>query len=120
MSRTSNAFTGVAMKSVVPVRIRTFRSEPLRAIALAFAVLAGACQAQTLDEVSASTSPALKQTLQDLRPAYRQQQFLRLAQNRDRDSLIAAVWIGMPTTSERRPLDGLADVAQRLNQAYGS
>jgi len=118
------------MKSTVPYRNPTTRRPNLsRAAALAVAMLALGCeiplpsQAQTLEEASLSTSPALKQAVQDLRADYRRQQFQRLARNSDRDSLMAAVLIGMPNESDHRPLDGRADVAdaaQRLGRAYGN
>jgi len=115
------------MKSTVPYRILTPRRPNLsRAVALSVAMFGMGFEiplpshAQTLEEASLSTSPALKQAVQDLRADYRRQQFQRLARNSDRDSLIAAVWIGMPTDSDRRPLDGQAEVAQRLSRAYGN
>jgi hypothetical protein len=122
--------SGVAVKSTVPCRILPPRRLSFRrAIAVAVAMLALGCemplpsQAQTLEEASLSTSPALKQAVQDLRADYRRQQFQRLARNSDRDSLIAAVLIGMPNESDHRQLDGradVADVAQRLSRAYGN
>ena len=113
------------MKSTVPHPTPS-RLNLSRAIALVVAMLGlGAeislpVQVQTIEEVSVSTPAALKQAMQDLRADYRRQQFQRLAHNSDRDSLIAALWIGMPTDSDRRPLDGQADVAQRLSRAYGN
>jgi len=97
-----------------------------RAVALAVAMfglgseIPLSVQAQTIEEVSVSTPAALKQAMQDLRADYRRQQFQRLARNSDHDSLIAAVLIGMPTDSDRRPLGGQAEVAQRLSRAYGN
>ena len=50
---------------------------------------------------------------------YRQQQWTRLAHNNDRDSLIAAVLLGMPNDSFADPLDGQADVEERLAAKFG-
>ena len=77
-------------------------------------------QAQTLEESSVSTPGALKQAVQDMRADYRRQQFQRLARNSDRDSLIAATLIGMPTESDHQPLEGHDDVAKRLSRTYGN
>src|SRR5437868_5333174 len=94
-----------------------------RAIALAIAALGGEMplpvQAQTIEEVSVSTSPALKQAVQDLRAEYRKQQFQRLARNSDPDSLVAAVLIGMPAEGEHQALPGEADAMERLVRAGG-
>jgi len=113
------------MKSTVP-HPTPRRLKHNRVVALAVTMLGlGSemslpAQAQTIEEVSVSTPAALKQAMQDLRADYRRQQFQRLAHNSDRDSLIAALWIGMPADGDRRPLDGQADVAQRLSRAYGN
>jgi hypothetical protein len=115
------------VKTTVLCRIPPPRRLSLRrAVALAVAMLAlgpgitSPSQAQTLEQDSISTSPALKQAVQELRADYRRQQFQRLAHNGDRDSLIAAVLIGMPNESNHQPVDGRADVAQRLSRAYGN
>jgi hypothetical protein len=93
--------------------------------ALALAVLgftaampSPAC-AETLEEASVSTPPELKQAAQDLRADYRQQQWDRLSQKTDRDSLIAAVLLGMPNDTDSNPIDGNADVEQRLARNFG-
>ncbi len=84
--------------------------------------------AKTLEEASVATPVALEQAAKDLRAEYRQQQWKRLAQNKDRDSLIAAVLLGMPNDvesldlpkeMENRQIDGNADVEQHLANVFG-
>gem|GEM_PF-3589092 len=75
--------------------------------------------AETMEEASVATPPALKQAAHDLRADYRQQQWKRLTQKTDRDSLIAAVLIGMADGDERAPIGGNAQVEQRLAQHFG-
>ncbi|MDZ4814124.1 MAG: hypothetical protein SGI99_16170 [Pseudomonadota bacterium] len=61
----------------------------------------------------------VEQAVQQLRGDYRQQQWQRLAQNTDRDSLIAAVLLGMPSESLPQPVSGQQGVEQRLAQRFG-
>jgi hypothetical protein len=92
----------------------------LAAIALVSAgTMSQPALAETLEEASISTPAALKQAAQELRADYRQQQWQRLAQKTDRDSLIAAVMIGMADGDDRAAIDGNAQVAERLAQHFG-
>ena len=97
-----------------------------RAVALAIGMLALSSgiplvsQAQTLEESSISTPATLKQSVQEMRADYRRLQFQRLALSSERDSLIAATLIGMPTESDHQPLEGHDDVARRLSRTYGN
>ena len=50
---------------------------------------------------------------------YRQQQSMRLARNDDRDSLIAAVLLGLPNDMDGHPFDGQAGVEERLAAKFG-
>ncbi len=50
---------------------------------------------------------------------YRQQQWTRLARNDDRDSLIAAVLLGLPNDTGPSPFDGQADLEHRLAEKFG-
>src|ERR1700728_2089445 len=60
--------------------------------------------AETLEEASVATPVALTQAANDMRADYRQQQWQRLAQKKDRDSLIAAVLLGMPSETDKEPI----------------
>ncbi len=94
----------------------------LTALTLACAIsLQAHAQAMTESGVPA----ALTQAADHQRADYRQQQWQRLAAKSDRDSLIAAVLLGMPyelgtaDESQPQPLAGHDKVEQRLAQAYG-
>ncbi len=111
-----------------PARLRRSprsRSTSFRAFALILGALAlggtmsPRAGAQTLEETSAAIAPALKQALQTQRADYRRHQFERMARNTDRDSLIAAVLLGMPAAAERQPLAGQADAVERLARTAG-
>jgi hypothetical protein len=69
------------------------------------------------DQTTALTPIA--QAADSLRVDYRQQQWKRLAQKTDRDSLIAAILLGMPNEQDHEPLDGYAKVEQRLAANFG-
>lgn len=84
--------------------------------------------AKTLEEASIATPVALEQAAKNLRADYRQQQWKRLAQKQDRDSLIAAVLLGMPNDAEyldlpkdmeNKQIDGNVDVEQHLAKVFG-
>ncbi|HEV2607768.1 MAG TPA: hypothetical protein VGT79_07280 [Xanthomonadaceae bacterium] len=114
------------MKPTVPNRIPMSRHPRCnRTSAAAITVLAIAnliplsVNAESMEEASASTPPALTHAAQELRSAYRQQQWQRLAMKNDRDNLIAAVLLGMPTDDDRAPITGHADVEQRLARGFG-
>jgi hypothetical protein len=81
--------------------------------------LPSSARAETLQDASASTPIALTQAAQDMRADYRQQQWQRLAQKSDRDSLIAAVLLGMPEEADKAPINGNADVEQHLAKVFG-
>ena len=111
-----------------PTRLRRAplpRSTLCRAFLLTIGALGFSCAmppragAQTLEESSAATSPALKQALQAQRTDYRKRQFERLAHSRDRESLVAAVLIGMPAADEPQALSGEADAIERLARIGG-
>jgi hypothetical protein len=59
------------------------------------------------------------QAADSLRADYRQQQWKRLAQKTDRDSLIAAVLLGMPNDTDHESIDGHANVEGRLAAGFG-
>ena len=111
-----------------PARLRR-RFLPHPTLCRAFALILGTlglsgampprAAAQTMEETSAATSPALKQVLQAQRADYRKRQFERLSRNGDRDSLLAALLIGMPADGERQPLAGAADAVERLARVGG-
>ena len=65
--------------------------------------------------VSAATSAQIESS----REAFRSEQWQRLAQAQDRDSLIAAVLIGMPVGVERTAISGQAELEQRLAKNFG-
>ena len=107
--------------------------------ALAFAILATAtlglggvmpslAGATSRDQTTATAPTALEQAAQDQRADYRLQQWQRLSRKSDRDSLIAAVLLGMPNDVEsldlpkemqNKQIDGNADVEQRLANVFG-
>jgi len=113
------------MKLLFPHRSASSLHRRLGFTALAIAMLGfnGAmpspARAESMEESNASTPPALTHAAQELRSAYRQQQWQRLALKNDRDNLIAAVLIGMPTDDDKTPIAGNADVEQRLARSYG-
>jgi hypothetical protein len=76
-------------------------------------------QAQSMEEENAATPPALTHAVQELRSAYRQQQWQRLSQKKDRDSLIAAVLLGMPTDDQHPAIAGHEGVEQHLARSFG-
>lgn len=53
------------------------------------------------------------------RSEYRQQQWNRLAHAEDRDSLVAAVLLGMPDAVEHVAIKGHAEIEQRLAKRFG-
>ena len=111
------------------IHLNRFASPLHRKIAgcttLALAVLGfigampSSASAQTLEQASASTHPALTQAMNDLSADYRQRQWQRLARKRDRDSLIAAVLLGMPNDSDKEQIHGNALVEEHLAKNFG-
>lgn len=96
---------------------------PLLTTALAMACVFPAMA--TAAPMTEATPPALAQAAESQRADYRQQQWQRLAAKSDRDSLIAAVLLGMPyelglpDQSQPQPIAGHEQVEQRLALAYG-
>jgi hypothetical protein len=90
----------------------------LAVTALAFAVASLCPTAAAADFDRKIVLPA-DRAAQKLDEQYRQQQFTRLAHNNDRDSLIAAVLLGLPNDTFDYPLDGHADVEDRLAAKFG-
>jgi hypothetical protein len=72
-----------------------------------------------LNPAHAEQTFALEQAADSQRAEYRQQQWTRLAKANDRDSLIAAVLIGMPFGSDA-PVDGHELVERHLAETFGS
>ena len=94
------------------------------ALAAMIAVFALGCttlapsSAQAMDEAAALTPIA--QAAQELRADYRLLQWKRLAQKSDRDSLIAAVLLGMANDENPAPIEGHAEVGRRLAEGFGN
>jgi hypothetical protein len=98
------------------------------ALAVAVLAFAGMTPAPAWAVEATSATTPLAQAARDMRADYRQQQWQRLAQKKDRDSLIAAVLLGMPNDAasldlpdamESKRIDGNAQVEQHLANAYG-
>lgn len=68
---------------------------------------------------AANVMTPVAQAAQSLRADYRQQQWRRLARKSDRDSLIAAEFLGLPNAADKKPIQGHADVEQRLANTFG-
>lgn len=68
---------------------------------------------------AAETSPLVEQLVENLRTEYRQDQWARLAESQDRDSLIAAVLLGMPDAIEHVAIRGHSGVERRLEETFG-
>lgn len=83
------------------------------------AILLMAANACPLPSRAAETSPSVEQTAQNQRDEFRQNQWVRLAGAEDRDSLIAAVLLGMPDAVEHVAINGHAEVEQRLASRFG-
>jgi len=97
-------------------------SPVLAAVMAAIALGGGApvpVHAQTLNAADPSTPAPVIQAALDQRADYRLQQWQRLSHRNDRDSLIAAVLIGIANDADRPPIDGQAEVEQRLARSYG-
>ena len=114
-------------RSASPRRPHRIAASALAVAVLAFAGVA-ATPATALAAESRTAATPLEQAAQDMRADYRQQQWQRLASRNDRDSLIAAVLLGMPNDAasldlandmENKRIDGNADVEQHLASAYG-
>ncbi|MEP6882769.1 MAG: hypothetical protein ABI866_12295 [Dokdonella sp.] len=103
------------LRDVHPLRNERNRCRGLLALTLLF-VVAGAYSLPTRATESASS---VEQAAEGMRNAYRQQQWNRLAIAQDRDSLIAAVLLGMPDAEEHVALNGHAQVEQRLAIRFG-
>lgn len=86
---------------------------------LALALFALLCYACPLPNLSAEPAISVEQVSQRMRDDYRQQQWNRLAKAEDRDSLIAAVLLGMPDATDHVALDGHAEVEDRLARRFG-
>ena len=83
---------------------------------LALAVLAfgGATFSSPAAAASGGSNTTLSSVAAQLQADYRQQQWQRLSEKTDRDSLIAAVLIGMPTESHPETMNGQLELEQRL------
>ena len=83
---------------------------------MAFAILwLGAVTAAVPTTVASDgASLTLPSVAAQLQADYRQQQWQRLSAKSDRDSLIAAILIGLPTESPADPMGGQADLEKRL------
>lgn len=68
---------------------------------------------------AANVMTPVAQAAQSLRADYRQQQWRRLAGKSDRDSLIAAEFLGMPNNADKAPIEGHEVVEQRLANTFG-
>jgi hypothetical protein len=84
--------------------------------ALALAVLWHNAATATAPTTAASdgASSTLPSVAVQLEADYRQQQWQRLSAKSDRDSLISAILIGLPTESQAEPMDGQAGLEKRL------
>ena len=83
-------------------------------IAIAWLFPTAASAADDREIVSSADRAAQRLTDQ-----YRQQQATRLARNDDRDSLIAAVLLGLPNDMDGDPFDGQAGVEELLAAKFG-
>jgi hypothetical protein len=75
--------------------------------------------AQAANPMSTHVATPIEQAANDLQATYREQQFRRLSRNNDRDSLIAAVLLGMAGDDDHAPIDGVADVERHLASTFG-
>jgi hypothetical protein len=111
------------MKTFAPRHASTKPSHLLAAAviaAIAFGCASPApARAQTMDAADPSTPPALVKAALGMRADYRLQQWQRLSRKNDRDSLIAATLIGMANDADHQPVDGHADIEQRLARSFG-
>ncbi len=101
---------------------RTVQTSRLRATATAaaIAVALAVTNLGALAHAAAAPAPsALAQATKTLAPAYRQQQWQRLAAMSDRDDLIAAVLLGMARADDQHPIDGHGMAEDRLAERYG-
>lgn len=102
------------------------KQKPTRSVvkALVCLLVNGACFAtfaQTAPALAGDATPPLVEAVADqLAVEYGQQQMRRLAKNNDRDSLIAAVLIGLPNDAKSEPAQGHAELVQRLAREYSS
>jgi hypothetical protein len=87
------------------------------ALIAALACLAGMAEAAPL---AAEKATPVAQAAAGLRADYREQQAQRLAQHDDRDSLIAAVLLGLPNEIDARHVAGQAEAEQRLAARFGT
>ncbi|MEO5560958.1 MAG: hypothetical protein ABIO49_13575 [Dokdonella sp.] len=93
---------------------------PARSMALAIAILTCTSAIAVATEADAALAATpLAQAAARLQSDYRHQQWQRLSQRSDRDSLVAAVLLGMATESDAKPLRGNVDTEQRLAAAFG-
>lgn len=94
-------------------------SRPLAVLALSIAMLgtfAAPAGAASKDKKSATVEAAAL----SLGVEYGRQQMQRLAQNSDRDSLIAAALVGLSNDGKSAPAEGHADVVYRLVGEYSN
>ena len=91
---------------------------PFAVIAICVAsAMACSGNAAATNKPNAATSVA--QAAESLHADYRQQQWKRLAQKKDRDSMIAAVLLGMPNDKDHEPVDGEVNLERRLAKSFG-
>ena len=112
--------TILQQKNLTSLRRSTIGTAVLAAVVLGLAgAMPSAANAETLEQAGVSAPIALIQAMNDLSGDYRQQQWQRLARKKDRDSLIAAVLLGMPNETDKEPINGNADVEQHLAKVFG-
>jgi hypothetical protein len=93
-----------------------FKGVPRLLASALFFLVANACPVPILAVESTSSTD---HAAENLRNEYRQLQWSRLADAEDRDSLIAAVLLGMPDAVEQVAIKGHAEVEQRLAKRFG-
>jgi hypothetical protein len=86
---------------------------------LVFALLLTVANACPLPILAAESNHSVEKTAENLHTEYRQKQWDRLSVAQDRDSMIAAVLLGMPDAVEHAAINGSAEVERRLETRFG-
>ncbi|HEY2344374.1 MAG TPA: hypothetical protein VGH80_00675 [Xanthomonadaceae bacterium] len=110
--------TPIARCSGKPRRRNLVSWAGLGVTAFAFAV-AWLCPATAFANYERKIVLPADHAAQSLDDQYRQQQWTRLAKHDDRDSLIAAVLLGLPDDTGDSPFEGQAEVEHRLAAKFG-
>lgn len=125
MGRRDPPMTGVTMSNLVSIDqpTRKLRSHSIAArsrwIGGGLFSLVLICTGRSDAAELAPLSSPLEPATQSLRADYRLQQWQRLARRTDRDSLIAAVLLGIPTAAAPEDIPGQSGLRRRLAEQFG-